>query len=131
VILRDLERLEELRKKFVWNKDYGEYVNLLIQHAPDLIAIAKGITPKGWARRPQRPLHEIVGCDEAKLVELLEQLSDRDQVVLRMYYGVDEQTFSTFEEIGERYAVSRTRAKQLVDRALQRLAALDGNPNGS
>lgn len=51
----------------------------------------------------------------------LTALPEREETVLRLYFGLDGQDPCTLDEIGSRLRISRERARQLKDRALARL----------
>jgi len=48
-------------------------------------------------------------------------LTPREQQVLRLRFGIDEQQDWTLEEIGKRFDVSRERIRQIEARALAKL----------
>ncbi len=51
----------------------------------------------------------------------LTALPDREQLVLRLYFGLDDGEPRTLEEIGRELGVTRERVRQLKERALSRL----------
>ncbi len=51
----------------------------------------------------------------------LNVLSDRDQQILRLYFGFDDDTPATYQQIGTQLGVSRERIRQLKEDALKRL----------
>lgn len=53
----------------------------------------------------------------------LTDLPEREQMVLRLYYGLDGTPPYTLEEVGEHLGVTRERARQMKERALARLRA--------
>ena len=66
--------------------------------------------------------------DELKrlLDELLETLTERQQQILRLYFGMDDGICRTFEQIGQLLGISKERARQVYRQAmgkLQRLSA--------
>lgn len=50
-------------------------------------------------------------------------LPEREERVLRLYFGLDDEEPLTLDEIGSRLRISRERARQLKERALARLRA--------
>lgn len=48
-------------------------------------------------------------------------LPEREQLILRLYFGLDDGEPRTLSEIGDRLRISRERARQLKERALARL----------
>jgi RNA polymerase primary sigma factor len=55
------------------------------------------------------------------LNELLGSLEDKEQMVLRLYFGVGGKTAYSLEEIAQRMNVTRERVRQIKEKALQRL----------
>jgi RNA polymerase sigma factor (sigma-70 family) len=51
----------------------------------------------------------------------LSQLPERERLILRQRFGLDDDESKTLEELGARLAVSRERVRQLESRALKRL----------
>jgi RNA polymerase primary sigma factor len=48
-------------------------------------------------------------------------LSERERKVLKMYFGLDEETVHTLEEIGQTFKLTRERARQIKEKAICRL----------
>lgn len=53
--------------------------------------------------------------------ESLSQLNWRERSVLKMYYGIGEDTAYTLEEIGSQVNITRERVRQIKERALEKL----------
>ena len=53
----------------------------------------------------------------------LTDLPEREEVVLRLYYGLDGDAPATLRQVGERLGVTRERTRQIKERALARLRA--------
>lgn len=53
--------------------------------------------------------------------KLLDTLNERERKVVRMYFGIGEETTYTLEEIGERANITRERVRQIKDAALEKL----------
>lgn len=51
----------------------------------------------------------------------LDLLSEREKEVVRLYFGIGEETSHTLEEIGHRFNLTRERARQIKEKALRRL----------
>jgi RNA polymerase primary sigma factor len=51
----------------------------------------------------------------------LDMLSQREKEVIRLYFGIGEDTSHTLEEIGQRFNLTRERARQIKESALRRL----------
>ena len=68
---------------------------------------------------PDEGLMEISLHDEIN--KTLESLSEREKEVVRLYFGIGEETSHTLEEIGQRFNLTRERARQIKEKALRRL----------
>ena len=53
--------------------------------------------------------------------EILSSLSDREQKIVRMRFGLDNGKNHTFEEVGQEFAVTRERIRQIEAKALAKL----------
>ncbi|HNN94176.1 MAG TPA: sigma-70 family RNA polymerase sigma factor, partial [Pseudomonadota bacterium] len=62
---------------------------------------------------------------EAALVyhtrQILKSLNPRERKILRMRYGIEQETDRTLEEIGQSFGLSRERIRQLEVQALRKL----------
>ena len=56
-----------------------------------------------------------------QLVEVLSTLTDREQKVLRLRFGLDDGRARTLEEVGKEFNVTRERIRQIEAKALRRL----------
>jgi RNA polymerase primary sigma factor len=64
-----------------------------------------------------------VALDETALHHAIRELPEREQLVIRMRYGLDEEMEpKSLEEIGRRMGVTRERVRQIETQALSRLA---------
>jgi RNA polymerase primary sigma factor len=64
-----------------------------------------------------------VALDETALHHAIEQLPEREQQVIRLRYGLDEEMEpKSLEEIGRRMGITRERVRQIETQALARLA---------
>jgi len=70
----------------------------------------------------ENPLDGTVNAalSEATL-EVLEQLTEREQKVLRMRFGIGMNTDHTLEEVGKQFGVTRERIRQIEAKALRKL----------
>src|SRR5699024_8157875 len=66
---------------------------------------------------PEEAMNVLVEQEEVK--ELLEQLSDREQQVIRLRYGLGNEKTHTLEEIGDILGVTRERVRQIEARAME------------
>jgi RNA polymerase primary sigma factor len=53
--------------------------------------------------------------------QLLKTLTPREEKILRMRFGIDEQRDHTLEEVGESFALTRERIRQIETKALRKL----------
>jgi RNA polymerase primary sigma factor len=58
---------------------------------------------------------------QEEIYKTLDTLSDREKEVVRLYFGIGEETSHTLEEIGKRFNLTRERARQIKEKALRRL----------
>lgn len=73
-------------------------------------------------RAAPRPDQQFFDEDEkARIRELLDLISEREAQVLRMRYGIEDNTPLTLEEIGERLRLTRERIRQIEAEALRKL----------
>ena len=56
-----------------------------------------------------------------QLVEVLDTLTDREQQVLRLRFGLDDGRARTLEEVGKEFHVTRERIRQIEAKALRKL----------
>ena len=56
-----------------------------------------------------------------QLVEVLSTLTDREQIVLRLRFGLDDGRARTLEEVGKEFNVTRERIRQIEAKALRKL----------
>lgn len=75
--------------------------------------------PDENAESPDRPLLEqMLGRD---LRRALEQLTERERVILTSYFGLDGSEPLTLEEIGRRLGYTRERIRQVKEQAIEKL----------
>jgi RNA polymerase sigma factor (sigma-70 family) len=83
-----------------------------------------------------RSIEPEAGTDPEKIIlqqmenesfaEIMERLSDREKLILRIRYGFDDGEPHTLAETGDAVKVSRERVRQLEMRALRKLRLLLG-----
>ena len=56
-----------------------------------------------------------------RVTEILSTLSEREEKIIRLRFGIGEKAEYTLEEIGKRFNVSRERIRQIEKKALNRL----------
>ena len=52
---------------------------------------------------------------------VLKELTDREERVLRLRYGLDDNIFHTLEEVGEEFDVTRERIRQIEAKAIKKI----------
>ncbi len=68
------------------------------------------------------PLDAAIGAAlQEATFEVLEGLTDREQKVLRMRFGIGMNTDHTLEEVGKQFGVTRERIRQIEAKALRKL----------
>jgi len=68
---------------------------------------------------PDENMIELSLQDEIN--ETLNSLSIREREVIKLYFGIGEETAHTLEEIGQRFNLTRERARQIKEKALRKL----------
>lgn len=58
---------------------------------------------------------------KAEVNRILKLLTDKEQKVLRAFFGIDGSPEMTLDEIGEKYNLTRERVRQIKEKALRRL----------
>lgn len=56
-----------------------------------------------------------------QLMEVLDTLTDREEKVLRLRFGLDDGRARTLEEVGKEFNVTRERIRQIEAKALRKL----------
>jgi RNA polymerase primary sigma factor len=65
----------------------------------------------------------VVGLSEDALHRAVAQLPEREQLVIKLRYGLDgEEDPKSLEQIGRKLGITRERVRQIETQALQRLA---------
>lgn len=82
------------------------------------------VIPDEQGDRPEA--RSLAGDLSRHLETVLTELPDREQAIIRLRFGLDDDQVETLEEIGVRYGVSRERIRQLEAKALSRLRDLCG-----
>jgi len=91
-------------------------LSLSEQNEIDLLAKNSGIP------FPQPDDELLARSDLEEIQSALDRLTEREAAILRMYYGLEELTPMTLEEIGELFNLTRERIRQIKGSALKRLA---------
>jgi RNA polymerase primary sigma factor len=73
-------------------------------------------------KRTVQAMEAMTNMDLSKRArEALSSLTPREEKVLRMRFGIDEEGEHTLEEVGEKFAVTRERIRQIETKALRKL----------
>ena len=76
------------------------------------------------AREQALKCRELVAGDKkypAKLLDVLDTLTPREEKVLRLRFGLDDGHQRTLEEVGREFKVTRERIRQIEAKALRKL----------
>lgn len=77
-------------------------------------------------KRGHQLITKLAEQDPGGLQRLLQRLTPREEQIVRMYYGFGEPDSFPLEQIGQRFAVTRERVRQILHRARGKLGqALD------
>ena len=82
----------------------------------DFIPDEKSLTPSQLAARAL--LRDLIK-------EILIDLSDREQKILKMRFGLDDGVNHTLEEVGKAFGVTRERIRQIEAKALEKIRGHD------
>lgn len=112
----------------------ADKVSQLLQLQPELLSLDAPIDEKDAVgslvedvRTPQ-PLQTLVSRELLEQMGLLmAQLTERQQRILRMHYGMEDDKCHSFEEIGNVLGISKERARQIENQALRKLRSLARN----
>lgn len=63
----------------------------------------------------------IEKLDKKEVLNMLASLSEREQDILRMRYGLDGERSQTLEEVGKTFSITRERVRQIEKRTLEKL----------
>src|SRR5512133_239698 len=70
----------------------------------------------------QRPDHAVLDISlQGEIDKTLDTLSEREKEVVKLYFGIGEDTAHTLEEIGQRFNLTRERVRQIKEKAIRRL----------
>ena len=70
----------------------------------------------------EQPDYEVMERSlKAEVDKTLQTLTERERKVLKMYFGIGDETAHTLEEIGQRFSLTRERARQIKEKAIGRL----------
>jgi len=70
----------------------------------------------------ESPDHGVLNISlHSEVDTVLETLSEREREVVRLYFGIGEETAYTLEEIGIRFELTRERVRQIKEKAIKKL----------
>lgn len=130
---QDLNReptIEELAKELEMEPEKVEYV---IKIKQDIQSLDAGVGRDG--EEEDSTLGEFIEDEESitpeqsattqllkeQVQDILSTLSDREQKIVRMRFGLDNGKSHTLEEVGQEFAVTRERIRQIEAKALAKL----------
>ena len=89
-----------------------------LQHIETQIAEAKSAI----ATHPQRVAEAVINLNLKEQTEaVLKTLTPREEKVIKMRFGVGDGSEHTLEEVGQNFAVTRERIRQIEAKALRKL----------
>ena len=80
------------------------------------------IIPDTGSKTPDRILGDIESID--RLVSLLDELDEREQLILSMRFGLDGEKPKTLEEVSQEIGRTRERVRQIQNQALTKLKVI-------
>jgi RNA polymerase primary sigma factor len=80
------------------------------------------IIPDRRAMTPDQILGDVESVD--RLMDLLEELEEREKMILKMRFGLDGQRPRTLEEVSQEIGRTRERVRQIQNQALTKLKSM-------
>ncbi len=75
-----------------------------------------------------QPYESLVRNELSQTMDtLLSCLTDREQMILRLHFGMEDGTCHSFESVGNRLGISKERARQIERKAMEKLQGLGSN----
>jgi RNA polymerase primary sigma factor len=65
--------------------------------------------------------------DREQITSLMSQLDGREREVIRAHFGLDEAAPATYEQVGERFGLSKQRVRQIEQLAIAKMRAIAAN----
>ena len=81
-------------------------------HLGDFLKDEKSKEPEGYA---------VSGMLKEQLASVLNTLTPREEMVIRLRYGLDDAHPRTLEDVGKEFGVTRERIRQIEAKALRKL----------
>lgn len=92
------------------------------------VTLAEAVEDEGWAQLSDRVSGELL---RERVFGALRELSEREQRVIALRYGLGEERRLTLEEAGREIGVTRERVRQIEKEALAKLRAAGTCPAGA
>ncbi|CAN2040580.1 RNA polymerase sigma factor SigA [Candidatus Magnetomoraceae bacterium gMMP-15] len=124
--------IEELAEKIELSVD--KITKLLSIITKDSVSLATPINPEDGScledliqdEKNLIPLDALLKEYQIKeIIKMLASLSPKEEKIIKMFFGIDEDSGHTLEEIGNNFSVSKQRIMQIKERALRKLRKLD------
>ena len=75
-----------------------------------------------WTRRHLSPAEQMINLNlHEQTAEVLKSLSPREEKIIRLRFGLEDGSEHTLEEVGQNFAVTRERIRQIEAKALRKL----------
>ena len=136
-LIRVQRQLLQEKGREPYPEEIAEKMNLPVERVREIQKISQEpvsrATPSG--EEEDSPLGEVIQDDNVpvpaeaaaftllkeQLVEVLGTLTEREQKVLRLRFGLDDGRARTLEEVGKEFNVTRERIRQIEAKALRKL----------
>jgi RNA polymerase primary sigma factor len=99
-----------------------------VVHLDSPIPNGEGTTFLDFVPDEDSPASDSIIAKEAltkRIKEALSKLTPREEEIIRLRFGIDQDTTYTLDEIGKRFNLTRERIRQIERSALQKLAEAD------
>lgn len=70
---------------------------------------------------PSPEVFYVKKAEMTEITKLMKILNKREQYILKLYFGLGDNTPTSFEKIGDKLGISRERVRQIKERALQKI----------
>ncbi len=144
-IKKETARLEQTLKRLPTTEEIAEAIDMPVYKVSEIMkmnnhpqSIDSPISPNEETRFVDIFVHDndedtdnilIKESLSSEIHDLLKTLPDKEQEVLKLFYGIDTSHEHTLDEIGDRMGLSRERVRQIKERALKRLRQNSKNKN--
>lgn len=110
---------EEVRECLILKKNYLTYSSLNTPVGEDEESELGEFIPDEGAKETDELVMEMMLHEQ--LEEVLDTLTEREQNIIRLRFGLEDNRARTLEEIGVMYNVTRERIRQIEEKALRKL----------